>query len=49
MVGQPALSREKGSALYKVAWGTMTFFATMTGCAEDHTVITFDHCAHIRL
>ena len=39
----------QGPAIYKVTGGTVTPFALMPDCAEDHTGITFDHVGHIWL
>src|SRR5215831_16790676 len=33
----------QGPGIYKVTGGTVTAFALMPSCAEDHTGITFDH------
>jgi len=33
----------QGTAVYKVLGASGTLFATITGCQEDHTGITFDH------
>src|SRR5512138_1734591 len=33
----------QGTEVYKIHGSTVTSFATIPGCADDHTGITFDH------